>query len=428
MRRLKLHWQILIALVLAIVAGYFSGDHASVLGIRLYDVYGFLGKLFISALKMLIVPLIASAIVTGVASLGRTESLGRLGLRTVTYYMITVLSAILAGLLMVDLVQPGIVDGHPARHLLGLEAGRAEVAQAVGHAGLGDLAGIFLKLVPSNIVSAAAHNEMLGVIFFSILFGYYMTRIDREHSRILSDFWAGISGVMMKITALVMRFAPIGVFGLVAQTVAETGFSAFRPLLTFAATSLAAFAIHAFVTLPLLIAFVGKVNPLKMYRAMGEALLMAFSTASSSATLPVTMRCVEENVGVPPRVSSFVLPLGATVNMDGTALYECVAAVFMAQAYGLHLSFTTQFVIVFMALLTSVGVAGIPSASMVAIAIILSAVGLPVEAIGVLLAIDRPLDMLRTALNVFGDSVCALVVARLEGTQGLLEGTEAQAG
>ncbi len=428
MGRLKLHWQILIALVLAIVAGYWSGEHAAVFGVSLYTVYGFLGKLFISALKMLIVPLIASAIVTGVASLGKTESLGRLGLRTVTYYMITVLSAVLAGLLMVDLVQPGIVDGHPARHLLGLEAGHAEVAQAVGHAGFGDLAGIFLKLVPPNIVSAAAHDEMLGVIFFSILFGYYMTRIDREHSRILGDFWAGISAVMMKITALVMRFAPIGVFGLVAQTVAATGFAAFRPLLTFAATSLAAFAIHAFITLPLLIAFVGKVSPLKMYRAMGEALLMAFSTASSSATLPVTMRCVEENVGVPPRVSSFVLPLGATVNMDGTALYECVAAVFMAQAYGLHLSFTTQFVIVFMALLTSVGVAGIPSASMVAIAIILSAVGLPVEAVGVLLAIDRPLDMLRTALNVFGDSVCALVVARLEGTQGLLEDDEARAG
>lgn len=225
----------------------------------------------------------------------------------------------------------------------------------------------------------------------------------------------------MAMTMFVMRFAPLGVFGLVAKTVMSTGFAAFGPLIIFFFTVVAALALHTFVTLGLMLRFLGKVNPLLHYRAMIPAMLTAFSTASSSATLPITIECLEKNAKVSNRTSSFVLPLGATINMDGTALYECVAAIFIAQAYGLDLSFAQQFLIVLMALLTSIGVAGIPAASLVAISVILTAIGLPLEGIGLLLVTDRILDMMRTAVNVFSDSCCAVIVASSEGEVGLYD-------
>jgi Na+/H+-dicarboxylate symporter len=217
-----------------------------------------------------------------------------------------------------------------------------------------------------------------------------------------------------------MKFAPIGVFALVAKVVASTGFAAFEPLMAFFFTVLGALAIHLLLVLPLLLRFIGGVNPRYHFHAMSPALLMAFSTASSSATLPVTMECVEKRAGVSNQTTSFVLPLGATVNMDGTALYECVAAMFIAQAYGLELSFATQFTVVLVALLTSIGVAGIPAASLVAITIILTTIGLPLEAVGLILAVDRVLDMCRTSVNVFSDSCGAVLVGRLEGETEIL--------
>jgi Na+/H+-dicarboxylate symporter len=228
-------------------------------------------------------------------------------------------------------------------------------------------------------------------------------------------FWDGVFHVMMRMTEWIMLFAPIGVFGLVAKVVAETGFAAAGPLALFAVTTLAALVIHAAITLPLFLKVFGHVRPYKIFPAMAPAMLTAFSTASSSATLPVTMECVENNAGVSNKISSFVLPLGATVNMNGTALYECTAAMFLAQAYGLDLTFGMQFTIVVIALLTSIGVAGVPAASLVAIAIILAAIGLPVEAIGVLMVFDRILDMVRTSVNVFGDACAAVIVARMDG-------------
>jgi len=223
------------------------------------------------------------------------------------------------------------------------------------------------------------------------------------------------------MTDWVMRFAPLGVFALVAKVVTTTGLDAFAPLLRFFVTAAAALGVHFLVTLPLILLLVARVPPWRHYRAMLPALLTAFSTASSSATLPITMDCVEKNAGVSNRTTSFVLPLGATVNMDGTALYECVAALFIAQAYGLELTFAQQFTVVLVALLTSIGVAGIPAASLVAITIILGAIGLPAEAIGLILAVDRVLDMMRTSVNVFSDSCGAVVIGRLEGEQGILK-------
>ena len=415
MGKLKLHWQILIALILGVIAGWLSGAEGAVAGLKFYDVFDFLGTLFINALKMLIVPLIMSSIIVGVAGIGSSGNLGRLGGKTLLFYATTTLLAILVGLILVNIIRPGIVDGEPAKDLLAFQENSEAIASQVAGKGAGDVVEIFLRMVPPNIVQAAADGQMLGIIFFSLLFGFFMTKLTHELAETMFRFWQGVFQVMMHITEWVMMFAPIGVFGLVARTVAKTGFAAAGPLIVFALTVVLALAAHMAITLPTLLRVVGRVNPWPMFKHMAPALMTAFSTASSSATLPITMECVEKNAGVSNRTSSFVLPLGATVNMNGTALYECVAAIFIAQAYGLPLSFVTQFVIVVTALVTSIGVAGIPSASLVAIAIILKAVGLPLEAIGVLLVFDRILDMARTSVNIFGDSCCAVMVARLEG-------------
>ena len=422
MRKLALHWQILISIVLAGIVGMIvftmrgdSGVEPSILGIQFVTIFQYIGELFLNALRMIIVPLITSSIIIGVAGIGSGGNLGALGGKTLLFYASTTLAAILVGLFVINAVQPGIVNGEPAKELLALEASTEQVAETVGDSDASDVAEIFLRMVPPNIVQAAADGQMLGLIFFAILFGYFMTRLDHEYSEPQFKFWDSVFHVMMKMTEWIMKFAPIGVFGLVAGVIAQTGLGAARPLAVFAFSVIAALAIHAFVTMTLLLRTLGGVNPLKTLAGASQAMLTAFSTASSSATLPVTFKSVEDNIGVSNKVSSFVLPLGATVNMNGTALYECAAALFIAQAYGLDLTFGVQFTIVVIALMTSIGVAGVPSASLVAIAIILGAIGLPVEAIGILMVFDRILDMCRTAINIWGDCVCATIVARLEG-------------
>lgn len=413
---LATHWKILIALFLGALVGYFSGDYA-VAGMPLVSAYEFIGQLFLNALKMLIVPLIASSIALGVAGLGNTDSLGSMGLKTATFYVLTSGAAILTGLVIVNLVQPGISDGQPVGELLALTGNAEDIQSKLAGRGLGDLPQILLRAVPQNIVAAAAANEMLALIFFSGLFGYFMSQIEHALADTLYRFTSAVFETMLLITHWVMNFAPYGVFGLVAAVVAKTGFDAAGPLITFSVAVMAALVIHTFLTLPAFVKFVAGCSPVKLFKAAAPALLTAFSTSSSSATLPVTMKNLEENAAIPNKYTSFVLPLGATVNMNGTALYECMAAIFIAQAYGVELSFTSQFLIVTIALITSIGVAGVPSASLVAIAIILTAIGLPIEALGVLLVFDRILDMTRTATNVFGDACCTVIVARLQGEE-----------
>lgn len=420
-RKIALHWQILIAIVLAAVVGSIVKQYTTdaltpgFLGVSYVSMFKFVGAIFLNALKMIIVPLITSSIIVGVASIGSGGNIGALGWRTLLFYAATTLAAILIGLIIINIVAPGHVDGQPAGDILALDAPAEDISAKIEGKGAGDVAEIFKRMVPPNIVKAAAEGQMLGLIFFSILFGYFMTHLQHDYAEPLFKFWNGVFHVMMKMTELIMKFAPIGVFGLIAAVIAETGFAAARPLAIFALAVVAALLLHSVITLPLLLRFIGRVKPFATMRAMSPALLTAFSTSSSSATLPVTMDTLEEKVGVSNDVSSFVLPLGATVNMNGTALYECAAAVFLAQAYGLELSFGVQFTIVTIALLTSIGVAGVPSASLVAIAIILAAVGLPVEAIGVLMVFDRVLDMCRTSVNIWGDACCATIVARLRG-------------
>jgi Na+/H+-dicarboxylate symporter len=432
MRKLALHWQILIAIVLAVIVGSFVKANTTdtfapnIFGVPFVAIFDYVGTMFLNALKMIIVPLITSSIIVGVAGIGSGGNLGALGGKTLIFYATTTLAAILVGLVIINAVQPGIADGQPAGEMLALEADSTDISSRVEGKGVGDVAEVFKRMVPPNIVKAAAEGQMLGMIFFALLFGYFMTHLAHQFAEPLFNFWNGVFHVMMSMTEFIMKFAPIGVFALVAEVMATAGFKAAEPLAIFALCVIGALALHAFGTLPLMLRFIGKVKPYKTMAGVSPAMLTAFSTASSSATLPVTMDCVEDNLGVSNKISSFVLPLGATVNMNGTALYECAAAIFLAQAYGLDLSFGQQFAVVVIALLTSIGVAGVPSASLVAIAIILGAIGLPMEAIGVLMVFDRLLDMCRTSVNIWGDACCATIVARLSGekTHVALEGEE----
>ncbi len=419
--RLALHWQILIAIVLAGIAGWAAGPDAALFGMRWASLFDFLGTLFLNALKMIVLPLIAASIIASIAGMG--QGLGRLGARTLGFYLLSSTVAVLVGLAWVNLVAPGLSGGAPVGKALALHVKNSGVAEHLQTTGsLGELADIFKRMIPDNVLGAASDNgRILAVIFFSVLFGYALSRLHGKAIDTVRQFWEGVYEVMIKITDWIMRLAPIGVFGLVAGVVAQTGFEAVRPLAVFAATVLAGLLTHLLVVLPLLAFLVGRVRrPYRLFRPMAPALLTAFSTASSSATLPFTLESVEK-AGVSRRTASFVLPLGATINMDGTALYECVAVIFLAQAYGVHLGFATQFLIVVTAVVTSIGVAGIPAASLVAIVVIMHIVGLPAEAVAVLFVFDRILDMSRTAVNVYGDATCALVVSRLSGEPKLLE-------
>jgi len=424
MRKLALHWQILIAIILAFAAGLWmfdvkgsTGSQPTMFGIEIISMFDFIGTIFLNALRMIIVPLITSSIIVGVAGIGSGGNLGALGGKTLLFYATTTLAAILVGLFVINTIGPGYIDGEPAKDALNLSASLEDVQAKIGDKDASDVAEIFIRMVPPNIVMAAAEGQMLGLIVFAILFGYFMTHLAHDFAEPLFKFWNGVFHVMMKMTEFIMKFAPIGVFGLVGAVIAEAGLRATGPLAMFAVAVLLALGIHAFGTLLLLLRFVGRVKPWKTFVGASQAMLTAFSTASSSATLPITMESVEDNIGVSNKISSFVLPLGATVNMNGTALYECAAALFLAQAYGLELTVGVQFTIVAIALMTSIGVAGVPSASLVAIAIILGAIGIPMEAIGVLMVFDRILDMCRTSINVWGDACCATIVARLEGEE-----------
>lgn len=411
MKKIALHWQILIALIISVPLGLFFGKDGVV---DLTGAFHFAGAIFLNALKMIVVPLIVSAIITGVSNISSEKGFARMGGKTILYYITTSTIAILTGLILVNLFKPGIIGGQPAKDLLALTPLTESQLGSISGKDQSEIFSIFLRMVPPNIFKAAVDGQMLGLITFSILFGFFIRRLNQKYNEVQLNFWNGVYDVMLDMTNLVMKIAPIGVLGLVAQTVSETGFDAIEPLLKFALVVLLALFIHLMISTSLLLYSMGKVHPYKYMKIMSKALLTAFSTSSSSATLPETIEGVK-NAGVSKKVSSFVLPLGATVNMDGTALYECVAAMFIAQAYGIEISFGMQFTVVIIALLTSIGVAGIPSASLVAIVIILKAIGLPEAAVGLILVVDRPLDMLRTMVNVWSDSCGAAIVAYTEG-------------
>jgi len=399
MRKIKLHWQILIALILAIFYGLYANEVA-------ISYVSWMGDVFLRALKMLIIPLILSSLISGIANIGSGSSLGRLGLKTIIYYVSTSLLAIITGQILVNIIKPGVgADLNFSHKVEGLIENQRS---------LGDT---LIEMVPQNIFQAFNDNDMLAIIFFAVLFGFFVTRTGEKNRGVLKKAFNAIFDVMMKITMFVIRFPPLGIFGIVAKVVAEQDdLSALVSRMSlYMGTVIMALAIHFFITLPLILKFIGKAKPLKHLRNMSTPLLTAFSTSSSGATLPLTITAVEKNSGVSNKISSFTLPLGATINMDGTALYECIAAVFIAQAYGVELSLVQQGIIVITALLASIGAAAIPMAGLVMITVILTAVGLPLEGVGLILAVDRILDMFRTCTNVWSDSCGAVLIAKSEG-------------
>jgi proton glutamate symport protein len=396
--KIKLHWQILIAFILAVLFGYFVPE-----GVKYVS---WIGDIFLRSLKMIIIPLVFSSIISGVTSMGDGKNLGRLGVKTMFYYLGTSTLAILTGLVVVNLVKPGV----------GVDLGFTQNVEGLTeHAG--SVKDIFYRLIPENIVDAMARGEILPVIFFAILFGFFITQVELKPRETLTHFFDAMFEVMMKVTLFIIKFTPLGIFGIVSTEVYRNSDqlgSIAGSLAIYSLCVVAALLFHALVSLPVIVRFVGKARPYAHLKNMITPLLTAFSTSSSSATLPLTMEALENNSGVSNKISSFTLPLGATINMDGTALYECVAAIFIAQAYGVDLTFGQQALVVVMALLASIGAAGIPMAGLVMITVVLTAVGLPLEGIGLILAVDRILDMLRTSVNVWSDSCGAVTIARSE--------------
>jgi len=398
----QLHWQIFGGMGLGLVAGLVGGEAVA-------ERVAWMGSLFVRLLKMIIIPLVITSIITGVASVGGGRSLGRLFGKTLGYYVLSSALAVLTGLLVVNALRPGVgarIAGAESQALPELDTPSS-------------LSELLLDMVPLNVIDAAAKPDMLGVIFFCILFGIALAGLPADpRDRLLGLFDAAFQ-TMMTLTSGIIRLAPFGVFGLIARVAGESGLDAFRALGLYMLTIAVGLAIHVGVTLPVLLKVLGGISPRVHFRNMVNPLTMAFSTASSAATLPVTLRTMEERVGVSNRVSSFVLPMGATINMDGTALYECAGVLFIAQVLGVDLALSQQLVVVLTALLASIGAAAVPSAGLVVIFLVLESVNLrgpEVDVIvGAMLAIDRPLDMCRTAANVFSDSCGAAIIARSEG-------------
>lgn len=396
----ELHWQVLMALAIGVVLGLVTPSFS----IRL----GFLGDLFLRGLKMIIIPLIFLSLVDGVAGIRDAGRLGRLGLTTMIYYSLSTTLAILTGLFLVNVIQPGL-----GLHLAGAKSLPAGFVP-VGGGGLGDF---MMRLLPENVLHAAAEGAVLPVISFALLFGIFLSRLDSEGAENVMRVVKGSLEVIQSLTLAMIRLAPIGILALLAREVARSGLGVFQELGWYFLAVGLGLAIHFFVSLPLILKYLGGISPLSYLRAASPALVTAFSTASSSATLPLTMECAEERAGMPASVSSFVLPLGATVNMDGTALYEAVAALSIAQMYGVGLDLSQQAIVLLTALLASVGAAGIPMAGLVMLVVVLQAVGLPIEGIATIIAVDRVLDMMRTSTNVWSDLVGTAVVARWSGLE-----------
>ena len=368
------------------------------------------GDLFLRLLRMITVPLIVVSLVTGVASLGSTERLGAMFGKTLLYYLCTSLLAITTGIVMVNILEPGIGTELPG--------GGSASATIDGEQ---SLPGVFMRLlnnmIPPNPIHALANGDFLSIITFSILMGLFIIRVGGKSGETMRNFFQSGFDVMMSMTMFIIRLAPIGVLSFMLYATASQGLSIFVTFGWYLLTVFLALAFHACVVLPLILKFVARRSPWEFAKSMSPALLTAFSTASSNGTLPLTMTSVEERAGVSNKVSSFVLPLGATINMDGTALYEVVAVLFIAQSYLEVVTLEQQIIIAVTALLASVGAAGIPSAGLVMMAIVLQAVGLPLEAQGLIIAVDRVLDMCRTSVNVWSDSCGCAVLERFEGSE-----------
>jgi Na+/H+-dicarboxylate symporter len=400
---MKLHWQILFALLAGAVFGIFLPDQVGLIK--------WIGDLFLRGLNMVVIPLVISSIVVGIVNVGTGSNLSRLGLKSILFFLSTTLVAIVTGLLFVNIFKPGNNVNLVKSAVTG-----------VAVAPKSSFVDMLVNIVPSNIFSdlATGSDRLLGIIFFSILFAIYLSKQEPQFRDNLANLFESVFQIIMKITGLVIKFSPFGVFALIAVQFSHyTGDSqqlvnVIGSLGAYLLTIIGALLFHSFITLSLVLFLFVRVNPFKHILNMMSPLLMSFSSSSSSATLPLTLREIEEKSGVSNRVTSFVIPLGTAINRNGTALFECGAAIFVAQAYGIELSIAQQFLLVATTLLASIGAAGIPMAAFVMMSVILDSAGIPKEGLGLLLVVDRILDMFRTATNVYGNTCAALFVARLE--------------
>lgn len=394
---LSLTTWIFIGLFLGVLAGLLFGE-------AIVPIADPMAQVFLRLLRMTIIPLIIFSILSGVLSIGSGKGLGRLGIKTFAYYIVSSLLAIFTGQILVNVFKPGVGAS------INLEK-NVENVTAAGQS----ITDLLIRIIPTNIFNSLSTDDVLPIIFFCILFAYFILQVREPYRTSLSTFIEGAFRVMMKMVHFVIWFAPIGIFGINAKIVGTTGLEAFKSLGFYFVIVLIGLMWHVFVTLPLLLRFVARVNPIKHYKGMIPALLTAFSTSSSMAALPLTIESVTTRSRVSDKIASFTLPIGATVNMDGTALYECVAAIFIAQLYGIELTVLEQGIVVLTSLLASIGAAAVPMAGLVMLTIVLNAIGLPLEGVGVVMAVDRVLDMFRTTTNVISDSCGAVIVARSEG-------------
>jgi proton glutamate symport protein len=421
----KLHWQIILGLVLGLLFGLWAAAQGWSSWVERWVAP--LGTVFINLLKLIAVPLVLASLIVGVTSLSDLRRLSRIGTKTILLYIITTTIAITLGLVLVNLLEPGhsvpadMRERLQSTYAADVEA-RAELAQQTRERGPLQL---LIDIVPENVFNAAANNRnMLQVVFIALFSGIGLLLIPQEKARPVIAFFEGVNALVIRLVELIMRTAPVGVFALMAGTITSIAHDSLEQVLELLAalgyyslTVLLGMLLHTLGTYPLLVKFIAGM-PLKVFfGGIAPAQLVAFSTSSSGATLPVTMECAEKNLKIPEEISSFVLPLGATINMDGTALYQAVAAVFIAQALGLGLDLGAQLTILLTALLASIGTAAVPSAGIVMLVIILESVGVPSAGIALILGVDRILDMCRTVTNVTGDLTVASVVAAAEYKQ-----------
>ena len=415
--KLALHWKIVIGMVLGLLFGLLM-KNLEMKGIVVDWVKPF-GTIFINLLKMIAVPLILVSLIVGLSDLKDISKLSKLGGRTVVLYLFTTVTAVCIGLVLANIIKPGGFINEASRKSL-LENFAGDAAQKIELAEKAKSSGPLqplVDIVPENFFLALSDNgSMLQVILFAILMGIGLILIDEQKSKPVIDFFKGMNDVIMKIIDLIMMASPIGVFALMAALMVEIpDFSTLEALGIYALTVILGLLLMTFVLYPTLLLTFAKVNPVRFFKAIAPAQLLAFSTSSSAATLPVTMECVTDKLGVDEEVSSFVLPLGATVNMDGTSLYQAVAAIFIAQAMGIPLDLQTQLMIIVTATLASIGSAAVPSAGMVMLVIVLGQAGIPEAGLALIFAIDRPLDMCRTVVNVTSDACVATIVAKSVG-------------
>ena len=411
---LSLQWQMLAGFGIGLLSGlavYMAAPDAPwVMGVTTY-VTGPIGQIFLRLLFMLVIPLLVSALIVGIAEMGEIRALRRVGLRTLVYTLIVSAIAVAVSLLVVDLLRPGAgIDPVTARAMLSdAEPG----AQAILSRGSDAPQGInaFIAIVPDNIIAAMAGNDILAVMVFSLFFGIGLVLVRTPQTQMLLTAMEGVLAVTMRLMGLVIRLAPIAIACFMFNLASQFGWDLLIPLSAYVGVVLLALAIQMFGVYSLLIAFIAKRSPLRFFADVQEATVMAFATASSNATLPTALRVAEDNLRLPRRIARFVLTIGATANQNGTAMFEGITVIFLAQFFSIELSIPQQVMVMMMCILGGVGTAGVPAGSLPVVAMILGMVGIPPEGIGLVLGVDRLLDMCRTALNVTGDLVAATVIA-----------------